>query len=97
MGAQPIPRTADTVLIEPMDFVKSGKLDSGIWVQKPKFQGTPTMGRIFAVSGDEKELKPGMLVAFSEKQPDGFHWEGKGILPVSRKNIGAVIDETPTN
>jgi hypothetical protein len=84
--------TNGNIIIEPE--MRSGSRTSSIKdfeFAKPKYQGEPQLGVVYAVPGDETEIKPGDRVVFIEPSPKGFKFEDKKLLPIEREKVAAVI------
>lgn len=75
--------------------------ESGIVVTKPKYQGVPNKGTVFAIGegvndGDRPldiEVKVGDRVVFEEPNPRGFKYEGKGLFKLHKSQILGVFDD----
>lgn len=83
------------ILVEPISRSEAEQKSSipGFEVAKPKFEGTPNMGKVYAVA-DVSDIKHGQIVIFStEPTPAGFKHEGLKLMAVPKAQIMAVINE----
>lgn len=85
------------VLIEPFLRSENTTTASGLIIRKAKEQGYPIHGKVYAIGDDIKDIKVGECVIFKEPNPNGFKHEGIGLIPVTREQVIAKVDEDVAN
>lgn len=90
--ASGIQALADKVMVE-FEPRQERETKSGILVAAPKHEGMPVEGLVLAIGPLVEEIEVGDYVRYEETSPNGFHYKGLSIIPVSAKNVAAKILE----
>lgn len=83
----------DYVLVDFQPFIDR-QTKSGIYVGKPKFEGVPNRGKVYAVAKNITDVKVGDFIIYNSEKGRGIKYKDLKLIPVKIDEICGVINES---